>query len=91
MGLELERELLATGPWQSGTKPGPTSTRQYDALNLKEETGLPLHPKLRALCGHDAHGHSSRCCKTASRLLQNLQATSSSFQPAEEGPGEQSR
>jgi len=96
MGLEVRAGVAGHGVVAvlRGAKPGPTIAirADMDALNLKEETGLPFASKIEGRmhgCGHDAHtaialGAAKLLSKMASELAGNVKFI---FQPAEEGPG----
>ena len=96
MGLEVRTGVAGHGVVAvlKGSKPGPTMAirADMDALNLKEETGLPFASKIEGrmhACGHDAHtaialGAAKLLSEIASELAGNVKFI---FQPAEEGPG----
>lgn len=96
MGLEVRTGVGGHGVVAvlKGTKPGPVIAirSDMDALNVKEETGLPFASKREGkmhACGHDAH--MAMALGAAKLLSENTSELSGSvkflFQPAEEGPG----
>ncbi len=96
MGLEVRTGVGGHGVVAvlKGSKPGPTIAirADMDALNIKEEAGLPFASKIEGrmhACGHDAHmaialGAAKLLSKITSEVAGNIKFI---FQPAEEGPG----
>jgi amidohydrolase len=96
MGLEVRTGVGGHGVVAvlKGAKPGKTIAvrSDMDALDVKEETGLPFASKVEGkmhACGHDAHmamalGAAKLLSVRSSELSGNVKFI---FQPAEEGPG----
>lgn len=96
MGLEVRTGVGGHGVVAvlKGDRPGKTIgiRADMDALNIKEETGLPFSSKKEGMmhaCGHD--GHMAMALGTAQLLSQHKNELAGAvkfiFQPAEEGPG----
>jgi len=96
MGLEVETGVGGHGVigLVKGDEPGPVIAirSDMDALNIKEETGLPFASKIEGrmhACGHDSHmAMALGAAKLLSQRSSELAgAVKFIFQPAEEGPG----